>query len=95
MTKKQIENYNKMLFTLKRIARGYDSSDKIIKNAQKEYGLDGEEALEYAYDNIQSEAKNCIKGIEQAGPTCAECGTPLEGYCPNCDNIDDLPCYLG
>jgi hypothetical protein len=63
MTNKQKENYNKMLSTLKRIAKGYDSSDKIIRNSEKDYGLDAQEALEYAYDNLQHEAKSCIKGI--------------------------------
>ena len=47
---------------LKRIAKDYDKSEKIIKNAEKDHGLGPQEALEYAYDNIQYEAAIAIKG---------------------------------
>lgn len=41
---------------LKRMAR-YQSVEQLRKNSQKQYGLDAEEAIECAYENLQSEAK--------------------------------------
>ncbi|TXK52344.1 hypothetical protein FVR03_01120 [Pontibacter qinzhouensis] len=64
MTPKQKENYNKMLLTLKMIAKGYGTTAQIRKNSERDYGLDYEEALEMAYENIQQDAKNCVKGIK-------------------------------
>ncbi len=48
---------------LKTIASGYQSAERIKRNAQREYGIDGDEALEYAYENIQELAKRTIKGV--------------------------------
>jgi hypothetical protein len=45
---------------LKRIAKGYDSSRRILSTDR--YGLEPTEALEYAYDNIKSEALAAIRG---------------------------------
>lgn len=47
---------------LKRIAKGYDSSERVIAKAEKKYGLEPLEALEYAYDNLQGEAEGAIAG---------------------------------
>ncbi len=47
---------------LKTIAKGYDSSDRLRRDSQKAFGLEFAEALEYAYDNIQSLAALAIKG---------------------------------
>jgi hypothetical protein len=33
------------------------------KNAERDYGLDYEEVLEMAYENLQNEAKSSCKGI--------------------------------
>lgn len=46
---------------LRRIAREYRSSESLLKRGDA--GLSGEETLEYAYDNIQWEAKNAIRGV--------------------------------
>lgn len=51
----------KLLKTLRRIAREYRSAESILRTGDA--GLSGEETLEYAYDNIQQEAKNAIRGI--------------------------------
>ena len=56
ITETQKQQFNLMLSTLRRISKEYQTSDKIRRDAQKEYGLDFEEAIEYAYDNIQGEA---------------------------------------
>lgn len=59
------EQFNRMLDTLRLIARGYHTPDSLRKSSQRLYGLDYEEALEFAYDNIQSDAARCIKGVRR------------------------------
>lgn len=51
----------KLLRALRRIANDYRTSESILKTG--EAGLSGEETLEYAYDNIQAEAKAAIRGV--------------------------------
>lgn len=46
---------------LQRIARQYQSPDKLRKHAGQ-YGLSHLEELEMAYENIQGEAETAIKG---------------------------------
>lgn len=41
------------------IARGYQTSEQLKRGS---HGLDGEETLEYAYDNIQGEARAALHG---------------------------------
>lgn len=53
----------KLFCALKLIAKGYDSPDRIRRNCEKKYGLPYEEAIGYAYENIQSEAAAAIKGL--------------------------------
>ena len=62
MTPKQKENYNRMLHTLKRIST-YRTPEQLRRNSEREYGISVEEALEYAYENIQQEAKYATNGI--------------------------------
>lgn len=64
ITEKQKMQYNSMYSTLKRIAKGYQTPDKLRKRADKQYGLDFEEALEMSYENIQEEAKKAVKGVK-------------------------------
>ena len=47
---------------LRRIAKDYDSANKVIRTAGKRYALEGAEALAMAYENIQEEAAYAIKG---------------------------------
>lgn len=54
-----------LALTLERIAKGYQTPDQLRRSSQREWGLDYEEALEYAYDNIQQLAKNAIKGLRK------------------------------
>jgi len=63
ITEKQALQFNKMLNTLWRI-KAYQSPEKLRKNSEKDFGLDFEEAIEMAYENIQSEAINNSKGIK-------------------------------
>ncbi len=55
----------KLYDTLKRIATGYQTTKQLRKDSQGEWGLDYEEALEMAYENIQQDAKSAIKGMKR------------------------------
>lgn len=63
MTPKQKEQFNRMRATLKRIATSYMTPAQIQRD--KEAGLDYEEYLEYAYENMQAEAKAACKGVRE------------------------------
>lgn len=47
---------------LKRIAKSYQSTDWLQRNSERHYGLSYLEALEMAYENLQYEAAQAIKG---------------------------------
>lgn len=66
MTPKQKEQFNRMRATLKRIANEYESPDDIEKHAEKKWGLPVDDAIRYAYDNVQDEARNAVKGVREA-----------------------------
>lgn len=53
----------KMYTALKRIAKYYQTPDQLRKSSQKDYGLNYIESLKMAYENIQQEAADAIKGI--------------------------------
>jgi len=53
---------------LKRIT-AYATPDKLRRTAEKQYGLEPEEAIEMAYENVLQEARNAIKGMRR--PTLA------------------------
>lgn len=55
-----------MRATLKRIATGYQTPEQLHRSAEPEYGIDSYEAIEYAYENIQQEAKIAVKGVREA-----------------------------
>lgn len=54
--------------TLKRIARDYEKPERLRRRAERDWGVSGEEALEMAYENIQQEAENAIKGLRIRRP---------------------------
>ncbi len=62
MTKKQIENYNKMRNALIEITK-YQTPNKLRSDSEKDWGVEFEEAIEMAYENIQQTAKSAVKGI--------------------------------
>ena len=68
MTPKQREQFNRMRATLKRIATGYQTPEQLHRSAEHEYGIDSYEAIEYAYENIQQEAKRAVSGVREAKP---------------------------
>ena len=49
---------------LKRIA-SYQPPESLHRTAGRVYGLDGNEAIEMAYENVISEAKSAIKGMRR------------------------------
>lgn len=65
MTEQQRINYNRMLITLRRISRDYASPDQL---RDEDDGLDYEERLEYAYENIQADAELAYKGVREIKP---------------------------
>lgn len=60
---KQYQHFIKLFIALNTITKEYSSPAQLKRNAEKEYGLDYESALEMAYENIQEEAKSAIKGF--------------------------------
>ncbi len=62
MKPKQIEQFNRMRAALIRIAKEYQTPDQLRRNAERDYGLDAGEAIEMAYENIQSEARAAVCG---------------------------------
>lgn len=63
MSNKQQEQFNRMLAALKTISQDYQTPDQLRKNSEKMWGVDYEEALEMAYENIQQLAKDASKGV--------------------------------
>lgn len=59
-----IEREQKLYDALKRIA-AYMPPEKLHKQAEKLYGLEGPEAIEMSYENVLSEAKAAIKGMKR------------------------------
>jgi len=49
---------------LKRIT-AYMPPEKLEKVCEKKYGLERNEAIEAAYENVLAEAKNAIKGVRR------------------------------
>jgi hypothetical protein len=62
MTPKEQAKFEQMYLSLRRIAKGYVSTSQVDSNAER-LGLTPREFLEYAYENIQQEAKNGLCGI--------------------------------
>ncbi len=54
----------KLLTALKRIA-AYQPPDRLRRGAEN-IGLTAEEHIEMAYENIQAEAKNAVRGVRVA-----------------------------
>jgi len=63
MTEKQKEQFNRMLITLRRIAKDYMTTNQLKKSAEVEFAEDYENLLEMSYENIQQEARAGSRGI--------------------------------
>jgi len=63
ITEKQKQQFNIMLNALKKI-KAYQTPDRLRKDSEKDWGLDFEEAIEMAYENIQGEAAFASKNVK-------------------------------
>ncbi len=68
ITPKQVDQFNIMLATLKKISKGYATTEYLRKNSEKQYGLEFEECIEITYDNIQQDAKQACKSVKTLTP---------------------------
>lgn len=75
MTEQKIQQ---MYNALKRITL-YDSPERIKRKAHKVYGLEANEALEYAYENVISEAHAGLRGVRIPKRPAPENGAACEG----------------
>lgn len=55
---------------LKRIA-SYTDPEKLRRTSERDYGLEGDEAIEAAYENVLMEARSVIKGMRRPKPVRA------------------------
>lgn len=65
ITYRQAEEFNLMLDALKKISKDFQSTDQLREDCNEDYGLDYEECLEMAYENIQYLAEQTSKGIRK------------------------------
>lgn len=63
MTKRQIQQFNAMRRALINISKGYQTPKQLRKDSERDYGLDFDEAIEMAYENIQEEARVAVKSV--------------------------------
>lgn len=68
MTPKQIRQFNQMRHTLLRISKQYMTTKQLRKESEQDFGLGFEEAIEMAYENIQGEAKESVRGVKEIKP---------------------------
>ncbi len=68
------KHYAQMFAAQSRIG-AYQSPDRLKKHSARDWGLDnGNEAIEYAYENVLQEAKNGLRGVRR--PTTPAAPTP-------------------
>lgn len=60
MTDKQRETYNRMRLALRKNHLGFQSTSQLRRNCDRDYGIDYMEALEMAYENMQSVAEQAV-----------------------------------
>ena len=59
------KHYAQMYAALQRI-KAYQSPERLKKHSARDWGLDdGNEAIEYAYENVLSEAKAGLRGVRK------------------------------
>lgn len=63
MTPKEKRDFMQMYHALKVISKDYENSDNVMTYANRRYGLEPEEALAMAYDNMQQVATIGVKGV--------------------------------
>lgn len=61
MSEKHLSTLEAYRATLERIARGYQTPAQLRRSVGRDHGLDYEEGLEMAYENMQQEARVVLK----------------------------------
>lgn len=64
ITKKKQEQFNRMYEALKEISENYYPVNVLQSISESKYGVEPDEAVEMAYENMQDEAKRAIRGIK-------------------------------
>lgn len=64
MTRSQAEQFNRMRNALISIHKEFMTPKQIFRNSEKA-GLEYAEYLEMAYENIQQEARQAVKGVKE------------------------------
>jgi hypothetical protein len=72
-----VETEQRLYDALKRIT-AYMPPEKLEKVCEKKYGLERDEAIEMAYENVLSEAAQAIKGMQRPKPKATR-STPSIG----------------
>jgi hypothetical protein len=67
------EKLLKLYAALKRITR-YQTPEQLQRSHERDWGLPYEEALVYAYENIQQEARDAIRGMRLPRQSAKEQG---------------------
>jgi hypothetical protein len=57
-----LSNEQRYFDALREIARAYASPDELRRTSERRYGLDGDEAIEMAYENVKAVAVEAIRG---------------------------------
>lgn len=64
MAKARIDHEGRFYVALRRIM-SYMTTDQLRRQAEKQYGLHYEEALEMAYENVRDEARTALSGYRR------------------------------
>jgi hypothetical protein len=64
---KQEKDYQQMYTALKRITK-YMTPAQLRRTSRKQYGLDPDEALEMAYENVLTEARDGLRRVGKPKP---------------------------
>lgn len=65
MTPKQIEQFNRMRDALETIAKEYQTVGQLRRSADAYCGLNFEEVLAGAYENIKIDAAEAVRGVRR------------------------------
>jgi len=63
--KKRIALDYAVMYTFLRRIAAYHTPERLRNRSQKDWGLDYEEALEMAYENVLQEAKSALKAVRK------------------------------
>ena len=77
MTPYEERAFRQMYSALKRITK-YDSTDRLRRDGEESWGVPFAEALEMAYENLQSEARAGLSGVRQPRQPQSEAGDAVK-----------------